>query len=81
MPSIPHRFGKKKMYKIIGLNFNQSCLFTLTVHCIHFNETLKHSEFLYSLVSIQNDEIHENEDAAQSVEQLGEFPKVPQFSV
>jgi hypothetical protein len=32
-------------------------------------------------VSIQNDEIHENEDAAQRVEQLGEFPKVPQFSV
>ena len=69
------------MYKITRLNFNQSCLFTLTVHCIHINETLKHSEFLYSLVSIQNDEIHENEEAAQRVEQLAEFPKVPQVSV
>ena len=28
-------------------------------------------------VSIQNDEIHQNEDAAQRVEQLAEFPKVP----
>ena len=35
----------------------------------------------YANVSIQNDEIHENEDAAQRVKKLGEFPKVPQFSV
>jgi hypothetical protein len=35
----------------------------------------------FANVSIKNDESHENEDSAQRVEQLGEFPKVPQVSV